>query len=163
MSSTHTVAPSSWGTTLRNLKCGSIKDRIKVYWSWVVCIDADGTSLAAFSYRARAPVCPVCPVCPSLTIPLQMIDHGRMLQMGMCLPIDGTSTNWNSSKIAIHPPKTIKGSLNPPACTWEKKTCKFADLKYIIIHTHTTLQQMTYTYSAIIVDSLPCAHYMKQD
>ena len=84
------------------------------------------------------------PVCPSLTIPLQIIDHGRML-MGMCLPIDGTSTNWNSSKIAIHPPKTIKGSLNPPACMWEKKTCEFAYLKYIIIHTHThtTLQQMT--------------------
>ena len=93
-----------------------------------------------------------------------MIAHGSML-MHMCLPVDGTSTNWNTSKIAIPPPKTIKGSLNPPACMWEK-TCEFAYLKYIIIHTHTHTHNLAandITYSAIIVDSLPCAHYMKQD
>ena len=111
-----------------------------------MCIDADGTSLAAFSYRARAPVCPVCPVCPSLTIPLQMIDHGRMLQMGMCLPIDGTSTNWNSSKIAIHPPKTIKGNLNPPAYLHMKEDTQIclSQYTYYDSHTHTTLQQMIF-------------------
>ena len=40
--------------------------------------------------------------------------------------------------MAIHPPKTIKGSLNPPAYMWEKSTCEFAYFKYdSFTHTHT--------------------------
>ena len=47
--------------------------------------------------------------------------------------------------MAIHPPKTIKGSLNPPAYMWEKSTCEFAYFKYDSFthtntHTHIPLQ-----------------------